>query len=145
MIKIGPIWSPKWSKEIDLCCLPKMKKVGSLTICPMTAQSGPGGRSRALDHAPRKLPKLKLFLPGYQCVLPGYQFFLPGIQFVLPEYQFFLPGYQFVLPKYKFVLPKYQFCLIKSRLISSMSSTLRDLGQTPACLVPKWSDFWSQK
>ena len=26
-----------------------------------------------------------------------------------------------------------------------MSSTLSDLGQTPACLVPKWSDFGSQE
>ena len=43
---------------------------------------GPGGRSRALDYAPRKLPKLELFLPKYKSVLPEYQFFFLDMRFV---------------------------------------------------------------
>ena len=37
---------------------------------------GQGGRSRALDYAPRKLPKLEFFFPQYKLSLPKYICFL---------------------------------------------------------------------
>ena len=78
------------------CCQPLSICVASMGGTPPLRL--PGGRSLALDYAPRKLSKLELFLPEYKFVLPKYKF-------VLPKYKLFHPKCKLVLRKYKFILP----------------------------------------
>ncbi len=83
---------------------------------------GPGGRSRALDYAPRKLPNLRffflnrsfVFLNGSFFFLDGSCFFLNGSFFFLNGSLFFLNGSFFFLDRSFFFLNRSLFFLNRS-------------------------------